>query len=818
MISLWQDVRFGLRMLAKSFGFTIVAGLTLALGTGANTAIFTTVNSFLLRPLPVHAPGELTVLAYQQKMSDLHSTFSYPDFLDIRSQSSGAFSDMLAYQIGIDGVSINGKANRIVTGYVTGNYFAMLGVKAHRGRLILPSEGQAVGSDPVLVLGYSYWKARFNSDESLIGAKVLLNGHPVTIVGIAPEGFHGTYSMLETQAYLPLGMASLSSQPSDFMTNRDIRSFQGFGRLGPGMNVKQAQNQLAVVARRLSEQYPKTDEGLSLSVYPELLARPQPQVANQIVGISTVLLFLAVMVLALACVNVANMLLIRAATRGHEMAIRAALGANRRKLIRQLLTESVLLACLGGAGGVLLGMWLAHLLHSIPLQTDLPLLLDFGFDWRVFTYSFLVTFMTGIIVGLLPAVRASRANLNSTLREGGRGISAVRHRFRNAIIVAQIAGSLMLLIVAGLFVRSSHKAQQMSLGFDPEHVINLSVDPHEIGYGDAQGLAFYKSLLQNIRRLPGVQSVSLASSVPMGYYFNRETLQIPGYVPPPNHEPPSVVYNVVSPGYIETMGITVNRGRAFTEGDDAKGKSVAIVNQTMADRYWPHEDPIGKQFALASNLKRPFEIVGVVRDNKYELVTDSVSPFFFLPLEQHYTSYQTLQVRTSGTLDVMTGELLQQIRNISPDLPVFDVKPMKEALNTVNGLLAFKFAAALTGGLGIVGLLLALVGVYGVVSYAVGQRTHEIGVRIALGAQSRDITIMIFREGLLIVAAGVVTGILGGFGVAQFLGSFLTGVGSNDLVTYLTVSLVLTFVTLAACYIPARQALRVDPLVVLRHD
>jgi putative ABC transport system permease protein len=266
------------------------------------------------------------------------------------------------------------------------------------------------------------------------------------------------------------------------------------------------------------------------------------------------------------------------------------------------------------------------------------------------------------------------------------------------------------------------------------------------------------------------------------------------------------------------MGITVNRGRAFTEGDDAKGKSVAIVNQTMADRYWPHEDPIGKQFALASNLKRPFEIVGVVRDNKYELVTDSVSPFFFLPLEQHYTSYQTLQVRTSGTLDVMTGELLQQIRNISPDLPVFDVKPMKEALNTVNGLLAFKFAAALTGGLGIVGLLLALVGVYGVVSYAVGQRTHEIGVRIALGAQSRDITIMIFREGLLIVAAGVVTGILGGFGVAQFLGSFLTGVGSNDLVTYLTVSLVLTFVTLAACYIPARQALRVDPLVVLRHD
>jgi macrolide transport system ATP-binding/permease protein len=818
MISLLQDVHFGLRMLVKSFGFTLVAALTLALGTGANSAIFTIVNSFLLRPLPVRDAGQLTVLAYQQKMSDLHSTFSFSEFQDIRSQSSGAFSDMLAYQIGIDGISINGKANRIVTGYVTGNYFEMLGIKSHRGRLILPSEGLAAGSDPVLVLSYSYWKARFNGDESLIGAKVLFNGHPVTIVGIAPQGFHGTYSMLEMQAYLPISMASLSSQPSDFMTNREIRSFQVFGRLRVGMNVKQAQNLLAVVAQRLSHQYPKIDEGLTLNVYPELLARPQPQVGNQIVGLSTIVLFLAAMVLALACVNVANMLLIRAISRQREMAIRAALGANRRKLVRQLLTESVMLALLGGVGGILLGIWMAHLLHSIPLQTDLPLLLDFGFDWRVFTYSFLITFLTGIVVGLLPAIRASRANLNSTLREGGRGSSAVRHRFRNTIIVAQIAGSLTLLIVAGLFLRSSHKAQQTNLGFNPDHVINLSVDPHEIGYSDTQGMAFYKTLLQNVRELPGVQSASLASSVPMGYYFNRETLQIPGHIPPPNHEPPSVVYNVVSPGYVENMGISVHRGRAFTEADDGSAKSVAIINQTMAERYWPHDDPIGRQFALTSDLARPIEIVGVVRDSKYELVTDSVSPFFYLPLAQHYSSYQTLQVRTSGAQDVMTVELLQQIRNISPDLPIFDVKTMTAALNTINGLLAFKFAAALTGGLGIVGLLLALVGVYGVVSYAVGQRTHEIGIRIALGAQSWNIMNMIFKEGLLIVAAGVMVGILGGFVVARFLGSFLTGVSPNDLVTYLTVSLLLTLISLAACYIPARRALRVDPLVVLRYE
>jgi predicted permease len=401
-----QDARFGLRMLKKFPVLTLVAVLTLAVGTGANTAIFTVVNAFLLRPLPVKDPGQLVVLAYQQKKGDLHSAFSYPDVQDIRRQCSEALSDVAASQIGIDGLTVNSRASRVVSAYVSGNYFTMLGLRPHLGRLLLPTEGQVEGADPVLVLGYSLWKSQFGGDPTVVGKKALLNGRPVSIVGVAPMKFHGVYSMLETQAYVPLGMASFSTQPPNFMENRDLRSFSAMGRLRPNVTIRQAEGLLNIAAQNIAREHPESDEDLSITLYPESSARPQPQLSNQMAGLSGMVLFLAALVLALACVNVANMMLVRSSSRQHEMAIRTALGAARMRLIRQLLTESILLAVVGGAIGIVLGLWLSRLIQSIPLQTDLPVLLDFGLDWRVFAYGFLAILATGVLVGVFPALRA----------------------------------------------------------------------------------------------------------------------------------------------------------------------------------------------------------------------------------------------------------------------------------------------------------------------------------------------------------------------------------------------------------------------------
>ena len=813
-----QDARFGLRMLKKFPVLTLVAVLTLAVGTGANTAIFTVVNAFLLRPLPVKDPGQLVVLAYQQKKGDLHSAFSYPDVQDIRRQCSEALSDVAASQIGTDGLTVNSRASRVVSAYVSGNYFTMLGLRPHLGRLLLPTEGQVEGADPVLVLGYSLWKSQFGGDPTVVGKKALLNGRPVSIVGVAPMKFHGVYSMLETQAYVPLGMASFSTQPPNFMENRDLRSFSAMGRLRPNVTIRQAEGLLNIAAQNIAREHPESDEDLSITLYPESSARPQPQLSNQMAGLSGMVLFLAALVLALACVNVANMMLVRSSSRQHEMAIRTALGAARMRLIRQLLTASILLAVVGGAIGIVLGLWLSRLIQSIPLQTDLPVLLDFGLDWRVFAYGFLAILATGVLVGVFPALRASRIDINRTLREGGRALSVGRHRLRKLIVAAQVGGSLMLLIVAGLFVRSLQEAQHVNLGFLPDRVINLSMDPHGIGYSEIEGVALYKKLLQTIRNTPGVQSASFAASVPMGYYFNSAVLEVSTFTPPEGKPRPSAVYNIVTPGYFETMGIPILRGRAFSDSDDQQAPHVAVINQAMADRYWPSDDPIGKTFKMSSDRQHVIEVAGIAKNSKYLLMGNDTSPFFYIPAAQNYSSYQTLQVQTSVRPDIMVPELLNVIRGSAPNLPIFDVRTMTQALNTLNGLLAFRLAAAVTGGLGFLGLMLTLVGIYGIVSTAVSQRFREIGIRISLGAQSWDILRMIFKESFVVVGLGLGFGLAGAFALARVVQGFLVGVSPNDVAVFAGVSAILGLMSLVACYLPARLALRVDPAVVLRSE
>jgi predicted permease len=745
--------------------------------------------------------------------------FSLADYRDIRDQSTGVFSDVFAYQFGLDGLSVDGKADRVMTNYVTGNYFSSLGLKPALGRLILPSEGDVPGADPVMVLGYSYWQTRFGGDPGIIGRKVSVDGQPITIVGVAPKDFVGVYPILSVQGYLPMGMATIAGNPSDFMTNRQIRNVPILARLRPGTSIQQAQAALAVISQRLAQEYPETHKNLSMRAFRELEARPNPDPNHTVFVVGGLFLGLAVMVLLLACVNVANILLVRSTVREREMAIRAALGAARIRMIRQLLTESVLLALLGGVAGVLLGYWGSSALGSVNVQTDLPIHFDFGFDWRIFSFATAAALLTGIIVGIVPAVRASRGNLSAILHEGGRGVVGGKNRLRSALVVVQVAGSLMLLIIAGLFTRSLAQAQRTDLGFKPDHVLNLIMDPNEIGYNQSQTRDFYKNLLQRVRALPGVVSASTANATPMGYYNNFDSLAIEGYQPPPGQPAPASLYNTISTDYFPTMGVSLLRGRNFTEADDENGQYVAIVSEAMAKQFWPDKDPIGRQFQMTTDPKHSLVIVGVAKDIRFNGLTGPFSPMFYAPYLQHQNgnSLQALQLRTAGAPETMIPEVEHAIESLAPQLPVFDVQTMTQALNTLNGLLFYKIGAVLAALLGMLGLVLAIVGVYGVVSYAATQKTHEIGVRMALGAQPADILKMVFREGLLIVGVGLLVGIGGALAAGQVVGSFLT-VSPRDPVTYAIVTAILLIVALSACFIPARRAMRVDPMVALRYE
>ena len=820
METLLQDIRYGARMLLKNPGFMVVAVITLALGIGVNTAIFSMVDAFLLRPLPVANPAQITVLAFQQQHGNFVTQFSIADYRDIQNQTKEVFSDVFAYQFGLDGLSVDGKADRVMTNYVSGNYFSALGLKPALGRFILPSEGDVLGADPVMVLGYSYWQTRFGGDPGIVGRKVSVDGRPVTIIGVAPKGFVGVYPILSVQGYLPMGMAIIAGNPSDFMTNRQVRNVPVLARLRPGVSVQRAQAVLGVVSQRLAQEYPETHKDLTVVAFPELRARPNPDPNNTVLVVGSLFLGLSVMVLLLACVNVANILLVRATVREREMAIRAALGAARVRLIRQLLTESVVLALLGGVAGILLGYWGSSALGSVNVQTDLPLHFDFGFDWRVFGFASAAALLTGIIVGIVPAVRASRGNLSAILHEGGRGVVGGKNRLRSTLVVVQVAGSLLLLIIAGLFTRSLAQAQRSDLGFKPDHVLNLLMDPNEIGYNQAQTRDFYKNLLQRVRALPGVVSASTANSTPMGYYNNYDgSLAIEEYQPPPGQTAPAALYNTVSTDYFPTMGISLLRGRTFTEADDENAQYVAIVSEEMAKQYWAGKDPIGRQFRLSTDPKHSLVVVGVAKDIRMSGLTGPFSPMFYAPFLQHQipNSLQALQLRTAGVPETMIPEVEHIVESLAPQLPIFDVQTMSQAINTLNGLLFYKVGAVLAALLGMLGMILAIVGVYGVVSYAATQKTHEIGVRMALGAQPADILKMVFREGLLIVGIGLVVGIAGALAAGQVVGSFLT-VSARDPATYAIVTGTLLFVALSACFVPARRAMRVDPMVALRYE
>ncbi len=819
--TLIRDVRYGLRMLAKAPALTFILVFTLALGIGVNSAVFSVVNGFLLRPLPVAHPEQIVVLASHQQGAPLGVTnVSYADLSDFRKQGADAFSDLFAYAPYPVGLSVDGRAHQITVSCVSGNYFSALGLKPVLGRLFLPGEGESRGDAPYLVLAYSYWQMRFGGDRSVIGKEVRVDGKPATIVGVAPEGFHGTYSVLDMDGYLPLNMFVPGPEVEGLFTNRRMRALRVMGRLKPGVKMAQAQSVASVIAERLAKQYADADKGVSVRVVPETLSRPSPDVGTMIPAIAGLFLVLAAMVLLLACLNVGNILIARATVRQREMAIRSALGAGRGRLARQVLTEAILLAILGGAAGAILGAWASGSIGSMLPKTNPPFHFDFSFDWRVFAYTLGAALFTGFIVGLWPALRASRANLNTVLHEGGRSDSAGanRHRVRSGLVVVQVAGSLALLIAAALFVRSLHRAERSYLGFNPDHLLNVIVDPHEVGYDEARTNEFYRELEDGVRALPGVQAASLAFNFPMGAFTDGRQIEVEGHPLPTGQQPPIALFNRVDPAYFQTMQVPLLRGRAFADSDNKTAVPVAIVNQTMASKFWPGEDPIGKRFRVVGPKERFVEIVGIAGNGQYMLMGETPQSFFYLPLAQSYTSMRALQIRSSVPPQSLLLDVQQQIRSLAPDLPIFDAETMEQALNGANGYFIYRFGATMAGVMGFVGLMLATVGVYGVMSFSMVQRTREIGIRVALGANRRDILKLVVRQGLTIVLAGVAVGLIGGWAMTRAMARFAAGPSNAGFWIFSGAALVMLCVALLACWIPARRAMRVDPMVALRYE
>jgi macrolide transport system ATP-binding/permease protein len=818
--NLVQDLRYAVRMLVKSPGMTAVAVLTLALGIGANTAIFSLVNSYLLRPLPVRDAEQLTVLAFQQKQGPLQNNFSVPEFLDIQKGATATFSDVMAYQIGAGGLTIGKDTQPITTNYVSGNFFGALGLQPELGRFITPNEGSVSEIHPLMVLGYSCWKTKFGGDPNIAGRSVTFDGRPVTIIGVVPKQFHGPYALLDTQAYLPLNMMLAdNSNPKDVMVNRENRYLLLLARLRPGMDLAGAQSILRVVSDRLSNEYPKSEDGVLLEPFAERLSRPDPDLNGTIPKIASLFLILAGLVLLLACVNVANFLLVRATVRQQEMAIRAAMGGSRPRLIRQLLTESVVLALAGGLAGVGFGLFCSSLLSNIKLQTTFSVVLDFQFDWRVFLYAFGAALVTGIAVGVVPAWRASNGRMLEVMRDGGRTVTAGRSWLRNGLVITQVGGSLMLLIVAGLMTRSLEHVRQMQLGFNARGLLNLTLDPSEVGYDKAQGLAFFKEALARVRSLPGVKSASIAFSVPLGYYATADSIEVPGFEVGKGEAPPNLNYNVVTPGYFDTLNIPLVEGHDFTDADVEGKPRVAIVNRAMAEKFWPKTSAIGHEFTLVSDRAHSIRVAGVVENSRTTNLIGPMHENFYVPMAQQYSSLATMQVRSErGSPESLAGAVREQIASVAPSMPVFDVRPMVDAMDTLNGFLIFEMAAVLAGALGALGLILAVVGVFGVISFSVSQRTHEIGIRMALGADARNVLAMVLRQGAVIVAAGLALGILLAAVMGKLVGGFLSGVSPFDPLTYVCVSVGLTVVAMVAGYLPARRATQVDPMVALRYE
>jgi predicted permease len=818
-----QDIRYALRGLRKSPGFAFVCILTLALGIGANTAMFTVIDAVLIRPVAgVADPGGLLILERLQK-NNPDFAFGYPDYLEYRDQNQ-SFSGLAARCRTALTLS-HGTTERITGELVSGNYFSMLGVNPVLGRLISPEDVQTEDEAPVAVLSYGIWQRVFGSDPEIAGKIILLNGHGFTVVGVAAKQFAGTTVGSPTEVWLPLTMepTAMPQMSRGVMHNRNAGWIQIFGRLKRNVHLVDARSELQVIAERLAAAYPESNEHRSVDVIPSFGMDPDDRAALQkffglLIGSVGILLLIS-------CSNVANLLLSRADSRRREIAVRLALGAGRGQLVRQLLTEGLLLSFLASALGLLLAPWAGNLILAFRQPLYALHNVDTSPDARVLVFTLLVAVLTGVFFSLAPALQASRPDLVVTLKDNTAG--GERHsRLRSLLISSQVALSLVLLIVAGVTVRRMQEIVNQNPGFTTSHILMMSVSPGIQGYTEAQGEHLFQELLARVESIPGVQSASLAVTVPPEDWSTRVSIFYEGQVPPLDyvrgHEFEvgiRVDMNNVAPNYFQTMGIPILRGRDFAERDKTEAPLVAIVSQQLARRLWPDQDAVGKRIEWPSWTgapRPPLEIIGMSADAKYRTLLADAPLLLYVPESQNYNGTQTLVVHTSGDPESLLGAVRSAVVSLDQNLPVFAVKTMSEQVG--DSLWQPRMAAGILGSFSIFALILAAVGLYAVVAQWMGQRTREIGIRMSLGAKPRDVMGLTLGYGAGLAAWGIVAGVLVSSALTRFVSALLFGTSNTDVLTIAVLALVLLLVTVAACYFPARRAMHVDPMVALRHE
>jgi predicted permease len=819
MTSIWQDIRYSLRMIAKAPGFAAIAILTLALGIGANTTIFSWVNSALLNPVPgLSSPNEVVSLSLS-KPGDNPFAFTYPDIQAMRDGQQ-SFTDITACNIAAISLTGKGKPERLWGMVTSANYFDVLGVRPILGRGFLPAEDDKPGGAPVAVISYRLWQTHFGANPNVVGQSIEINQRPYTIVGVTPAVFQGSQTGVRSEIWLPIAMVDQLVPRSDLLHDHHYFWLFAFGRLKPGVQPEHAQQEMTVLLSREVKNYPEEHRGHdAVTVYP--LWRSPFGLNFFLKLLLPMLMIIAGVVLLLACANVANLMLVRSVARRREMAIRMSLGASRWRLVRQLLVESLMLALAGGAVALLITSWTAGTFMKFIPATDFPIALGVPVDRVVLLATMLISVLTGVIFGILPALRASSQAPVAVLKEdtgsasGGLG----KARLTSGLVVAQISLSLLLLICAGLFIRSFMSAQQINPGFNSHNVLIASYDVFTSGYTDEQGAAFDRRLEAKLEALPGIQSVALSSRVPLGF-GGSSSVKPEGYVPQAN-ESMETQAAMITPNYFQTVQIPLLEGRDFTLQDNMASQRVAIVSEAFVNQYWPHQEAIGKQ--LNSDLTHEwFTVVGVARDSKVAGLNEKPVPFLYLPhyqvalLNQPGGSGMNVIARTTGDPLAFSKTLEETIHELNSDLVVFNLTTL-EASERISSF-PQRIAGTFVGAFGLLALILAAVGIYGVTAYTTRQRTHEIGIRMTLGASKEDILRLVIGHGLRLTFIGVGLGLAAAFALTRFLSSMLLGVTSTDALTFSTVTVLLCALALFACFIPARRAVRVDPMIALRHE
>jgi len=812
MNSTWQDLRYALRVLAKSPGFTLVAVVTLALGIGLNTGIFSVMNAALLRPLPVEGPGELVTFRAVRDDGSATTSLSYPDYVHYRDHNE-VFSGVLVY----GAVSLSwrrAESDELVRGYlVSGNYFDVLGIRPVLGRSFVAEEDQTVGTHPVVVVSHEFWRQRLSGDPQIVGRSLVLNGHDFTVVGVAPPGFRGTDITNSPDVWAPT-MAQPLVRPGEQHLTRAHRWMKVVGRLRAGVSIAQAQANIDVLYSQLRREFPAEFDGRRVQLEP---TTGLPGEAAGVLNVFAMLMSVVGLILLIACGNVANLFLERATARRREIAIRLAMGAGRGRIVRQLLVEGTLLSSAGAALGLLLAVWATDAALSIEMPFGGSLGLDLTPDHRVLGYTAALSLLTVILFGLTPAVRATRPDVMPSLKDDAAGARRPgRFTLRGALVVGQVALCFVVLASAGLFLRNLQRAYQVDLGFNPERVLLMAFDLNLHGYDQPRAQGFGETLLAQARSLPGAQAAAFAHVVPLDFSSSATRVVPEGSAFDPNDRRYRVEYSQITPSYFETVGIPLRAGRDFSELDREGSKPVAIINETMARRYWPEENPLSKRMRFWGPDSPLAEVVGVVADSKYTSLTEEGVPFLYMPLLQGFRPDVKLLLRTRGEPRELLGPLREQVRALDPAVALLGVRTFEDQVGRAYFLP--RNGALLLSGFGLLALALAAVGLYGVISYAVSRRTREVGIRMALGARHADVLGLVVGEGFRLALIGVAVGLAAAFAVTRFLAGMLYRVSPTDPLTFVVVPLVLTLVAVVASYVPARRASRVDPMTALRYE